>query len=183
MNRAYTSRFTPTLNQFARDFTQEVIKGDFKISIARENELTQMITILEKGDKSAVLVIGEPGVGKTTLIKSLAVRMVVEDVPRKLQDKRLVAFDFNKAFSVSKDVEEFKKKLRDVFDEVAQSGNVILVLDNVNQLLNLRQEIAGEIANIIIDSFDASKLRLIATTDRSQFIRFIRPNTALAGIF
>ncbi|MBU0975523.1 MAG: ATP-dependent Clp protease ATP-binding subunit [Patescibacteria group bacterium] len=183
VNRAYTSRFTPTLNQHARDFTQEVIKGSFKVSIAREAELDQMVNILEKGDKSAVLVVGEPGVGKTTLVKSLAIRMVVEDVPPKLQDMRLVGFDFNKAFSGSENIEEFKQVLHNVFEEVSQSKNVVLVLDNVNQMLNLRSEISGEIANIIVDAFDTFNLRMIATTDRSQFTRFIRPHRALAGIF
>ena len=183
VNRAYTSRYTPTLNRFSRDFTHGVMQGDFTVSIAREDELQKLVNILEKGSRSAVLVVGEPGVGKTTLIKSLAVRMVVEDVPKKLQDMRLVGFDFNKAFSASKDIESFKRKLRSVFDEVTEAKNVILVLDNFNQLLNLRRELSGEIANIIIDSFDASNIRLIATTDRSQFIRFIRPNRALAGMF
>lgn len=183
VNRAYTSRFTPILNQYSRDFTNAVLQGDFKISLAREKELNKMVNILEKGEKSAVLVIGEPGVGKTTLIKSLAVRMVVEDVPAKLQDMRLVGFDFHKAFSSSKNIDSFKKKLRKIFDEVAISRNVILVLDNFNQLLNLRREISGEIANLIIDSYDTHNLRMVATTDRSQFIRFIRPNRALAGLF
>jgi len=183
VNRAYTSRYTPILNGFSRDFTNDVIQGEFVVSLARERELNHMVNLLEKGKKSAVLVVGEPGVGKTTLIKSLAVRMVIEDVPKKLKDKRLVGFDFNKAFSSSKNIESFKKKLRSVFDEVAQAKNVVLVLDNFNQLLNLRQELAGEIANIIIDSFDSNDFRLIATTDRSQFIRFIRPNRALAGMF
>lgn len=183
VNRAYTSRFTPTLNQYARDFTTGVIQGDFKLSIAREGELAKMITVLEKGEKSAVLLVGEPGVGKTTLLKSLAVRMVVEEVPPKLQDQRLVAFDFNKAFTSTKDIDSFKKMLRDVFEEVSRSGNVILVLDNINQLLNLRQEISGEIVNVIVDSYDSSNMRLIATTDRSQFVRFIRPHKALTGMF
>ncbi len=183
VNRAYTSRYTPTLNAYARDFTNAVIQGDFVVSIARENELSEMVTLLEKGEKSAVLIVGEPGVGKTTLIKTLAVRMVVEDVPEKLQDMRLVGFDFNKAFSQSKNIELFKKKLRNVFDEVGEAKNVVLVLDNVNQLFNLRQEIAGEIANIIVDSFDAGNIRLIASTDRSQYQRFIRPHKALASLF
>lgn len=183
VNRAYTSRFTPTLNRFAKDFTNDVIQGDFTLSIARENELNQLITVLEKGEKSAVLIVGEPGVGKTTLIKTLAVRMVVEDVPVKLQDCRLVGFDFNKAFTSSKDPDHFKSTLRTIFDEVAKSGNVILVLDNINQLLNLRQEVSGEIVNIIVDAFDSKKLRLIATTDKSQLVRFIRPYKALIGIF
>jgi len=183
VNRAYTSRFTPTLNEYSRDFTNTVIQGEFIISMAREEELNRLINLLEKGDKSAVIVVGEPGVGKTTLIKTLAVRMVVEDVPPKLRDMRIVGFDFNKAFSTSKNIEVFKNKLRQVFDEVNSAKNVILVLDNFNQLLNLRAELAGEIANIIIDSFDSNKFRLIATTDRSQYIRYIRPNRALAGLF
>ncbi|MDD3646922.1 MAG: ATP-dependent Clp protease ATP-binding subunit [Candidatus Dojkabacteria bacterium] len=183
VNRAYTSRFTPTLNQHARDFTQEVIKGGFKVSIAREIELDHMVNILEKGEKSAVLVVGEPGVGKTTLIKSLAIRMVVEDVPPKLQDMRLVGFDFNKAFSGAENIEAFKQVLHNVFEEVSQSKNVVLVLDNVNQMLNLRSEISGEIANIIVDAFDTFTFRMIATTDSSQLARFIRPHRALAGMF
>jgi ATP-dependent Clp protease ATP-binding subunit ClpC len=183
VNRAYTSRFTPTLNAYSRDFTNSVVQGEFTVSLARGRELSKLINLLEKGEKSAVMVVGEPGVGKTTLVKNLAVRMVVEDAPKKLQDKRLVGFDFNKAFSNSKNIESFKKKLRKVFEETAQSHNVILVLDNFNQLLNLRQELAGEISNIIVDAFDAYSFRMIATTDQSQFVRFIRPHRALASIF
>lgn len=183
VNRAYTSRYAPTLYQYARDFTMEVIAGNFQISIARNRELDQLITSLEKGSKSAVLVIGEPGVGKTTLIKSLAVRMVVEDVPPKLKDMRLVGFDFNKAYTQSHHIDSFKEKLRAVFEEVAQSKNTVLVLDNINQLLNIRKELAGEIANIIVDSYESFSVRLIATTNRSQFVQYIRPTRALAAIF
>lgn len=183
VNRAYTSRYTATLNQYARDYTAEVINGDFKISIARERELDRMATVLEKGEKSAVLVIGEPGVGKTTLIKSLAVRMAVEDVPEKLQDKRLVGFDFNKAFTSSKDIDSFKQVLHDVFEDVAKSGNVVLVLDNFDQLLNLRSEYSGEIVNILVDAFDSYNLRIIATTNSGQYTRYIRPQKSLAALF
>ncbi|MBN2015422.1 ATP-dependent Clp protease ATP-binding subunit [Candidatus Dojkabacteria bacterium] len=183
VNRAYTSRFTPMLNSYCRDFTNAVIQGEFVVSLARENELNQLIALLEKGEKSGVLVLGEPGVGKTTLIKSLAVRMVVEDIPPKLQDMRLIGFDFNKAFSTSKNVDSFKKKLQKVFEEVAQSKNVILVLDNFDQLLNLRREITGEIVNIIVNAYDAHNFRMIVTSDKGQFTRFIRPHKALASIF
>ena len=183
VNRAYTSRYTPMLNEYSRDFTNSVIQGDFTISIAREGELSKLVTMLEKGEKSAVLLVGEAGVGKTTLVKSLAVRMVVEDVPKKIQDMRLVGFDFNKAFTSSKNADEFKSKLRQVFEEVAKARNVVLVLDNINQMLNLRSEISGEIANIIVDAFDNQNIRMVATTDRSQYTRFIRPHKALAGMF
>lgn len=182
VNRSYTSRYSPTLNRFSRDFTMEVLQGDFSSSIAREDELDTMIRVLEKGDKSAVVLVGEPGVGKTTLIKSLAVRMIAEDVPKNLQDKRLVGFDFIKAHSSARNVDIFKSRLEEMFDEVAQAGNVILVLDNIDQLLNIRPEIAGEVSNIIVDSLDRTNFRLVASTSSSAFAQYIRPNVALAGL-
>src|SRR5690606_14981132 len=114
-NRSYTSSFSPTLIRYSRDFTAEVAKGNFRMSIAREGELAELISQLSEGDSRAVLLLGEPGVGKTTLLKSLAIKMVVEEVPEILQDKRLVAFDFNKAYALSRNIEEFEAAVQEVF--------------------------------------------------------------------
>jgi len=183
VNKSYTSRYTTVLNQYSNDFSSEVASGKFIMSVARESELEKMIMMLEKGEKSAVLLLGEPGVGKTTLVRSLAVKIAVEDVPRKLIDKRLVGFDFNKAFTAVSNPDEFKSLIRKVFEETALSSNVILVLDNIHQLLNLRSEITGEIVNIIVDSIDKYNIRILATTDRTQYARFFRPYKSLSSLF
>ncbi|HEC63864.1 MAG TPA: AAA family ATPase, partial [bacterium] len=157
VNRAYTSGFAGTLNKFSRDFTNEVIKGDFRISIAREKELEELIQKVSQGEKNAILMVGESGVGKTSLIKSMAVRMVVEDVPDNLQDMRLVGFDVSKASATSKNIDSFKTKIQKVFEDTVKAKNIILVLEDIVQLLGVRDDLAGEVIGIMIDSIDRYK--------------------------
>jgi len=183
VDRGYTSRLAVTLEKFKRDFTREVIEGDFVLSIARENELDEVVRLLKQGEKGAVLLIGDPGVGKTTLIKSLAVRMVVEDVPKELRDKRLVGFDFTRAYASSPNIDNFKIKLETILREVASTKNIILVLDDFDQLVNIRQNFAGEVINLIIEAMDKYKLRILATSTNNGYLAHIKPNIALVSLF
>ncbi|MBN1916248.1 ATP-dependent Clp protease ATP-binding subunit [Candidatus Dojkabacteria bacterium] len=179
VNRAYTSGFAGTLNKFSRDYTVDVIKGDFTFSIAREKELQELIDLLSKGKKSAVLLIGDPGVGKTTLLKSLGVRMVVEDVPKNLRDMRLVSFDIAKASATSRNIESFKKKLGKVFADTAKAKNVILVFEDVVQLLSGRSELAEEIVSVIVDALDRHEIRLVITATNETYKKEVNPRTGL----
>ncbi|KXK26791.1 MAG: ATP-dependent Clp protease ATP-binding subunit ClpE [candidate division WS6 bacterium OLB20] len=183
VNRAFTSRYSPVLVQFQRDFTAETVKGDFTYSIAREGELNQVISYLEEGDASAVLLVGQPGVGRTTLVNSLATRMVVEDVPPILRDKRLVAFDFNRAFSLAPTVEVFKSRVQNVLEETASAGNIILVLDDFDQVLNIRREIASEVVNLIVSAMDRYHLRVIAVSTPEGYNQKIKTERGLASSF
>ncbi len=179
VNRAYTSGFAGTLNKFSRDYTVEVMKGGFTLSMAREDELGKMTDLLTKGYKSALLLIGEPGVGKTTLLKSLAVKMVVEDVPQNLQDMRLVSFDIAKASAISRNTQSFKKKLQKVFEDTAKAKNIVLVLEDVVQLLSARDEMAAEVVSIIVDALDRYDIRLVITATQETYTKDIKPRTGL----
>ncbi|MFQ5493451.1 MAG: AAA family ATPase [Candidatus Dojkabacteria bacterium] len=183
VNRAFTSRYSPTLVEFSRDFTAEVARGDFTLSIARDVELADLIASVESSEASASLVIGAPGVGKTTLLKSLAVRMVVEDVPKLLQDMRLVGFDFNKAYALAANVDEFKTRVEQVLEETAAAKNIILVLDDFDQVVSLRKDVAGEVINLFINAIDRYKLRVIATSNLSGYARKIKPERSLVSLF
>jgi ATP-dependent Clp protease ATP-binding subunit ClpC len=183
VNRSYTSRYCPTLEQFSRDFTVEVARGDFVFSIGRDAELAKLIELVQQGDSSATLVVGSPGVGKTTFLKSLAVRMVVEDVPEVLQDKRLVSFEFSRAFALSEDIDDFKSKVEKVLEEVYQAGNIILVLEDFDQMINVRSEYSSEIINLVIKGIDNYKLRIIASTNPEGYTKHIRSQQALVSLF
>lgn len=183
VNRTYTSVFSPNLTRYSRDYTAEVVQGDFELSYAREKELQNLIELITAGDSTATLVIGQPGVGKTTFIKNLGVRMVVEDVPKMIQDMRLVGFDFNRAYALSQSEQEFKAIVESVLQEVAKAKNIILVIDDLDELTNVRRELSAEIMNLITDAMDVHKIRIIATTSTEGYSRHIKPFQALDSIF
>lgn len=182
VNRSFTSAFTPTLNQYARDLTKEVAEGSYNYAIAREQKIQDLIQALRQ-QKAMVLLVGEPGVGKTTILKSLAVKTVVEDVPKELQDKRLVEFDFQKAISNSKSTSELRKTIARIFKEVSRASNVILVIDDIEELINIRKELSVEVLSVITESIEKHELKLVATTSRSGFSRYIKPNSAFSNMF
>ncbi|MEI7578961.1 MAG: ATP-dependent Clp protease ATP-binding subunit [bacterium] len=183
LNRAYTSRFSPTLVKYSRDFTAEVARGDFTMSIARDLELAKLIESIQKGESSATLIIGEHGVGKTTLLKSLAVKMVVEEVPPILQDMRLVSFDFNRAYALSPNIEKFKSTVENVLEEAAGTKNIVLVIDDIDDLVDIRKEIAAEVVNLVTKALDVYKIRVVATSTPEGFTKYISNYKSLTSLF
>lgn len=183
VNRSYTSAYSPTLMKYSRDFTAEVVRGQFTMSIAREAELEELINEVQEGESSATLVVGEPGVGKTTLLKSLAVRMVVEDVPQNMKDMRLVSFDFSRAFALSSNIERFKAMIEKALIETAKTKNIILVIYDLDELVNIRKEFSAEVVSLVTKAMDQYKLRLIATTTPEGYARHIKPFKSLAALF
>lgn len=183
VNRAFTSRYSPTLVKFSQDFTAEIARGKFLYSLAREKEILDLIDLIQTGEKSVTLLVGPPGVGKTTILKSLALRMVVEEVPDALKDKRLVAFDFNRAYALSKNADDFKRSVEKVLEETAATGNIVLVLDDFDQVVSIKEEVASEVINIFISALDKHKLRIIATSTQEGFVRKIKPQRALVAMF
>ncbi len=183
VNRSYTSKYCPTLEKYSRDYTIEIIKGGFMYSIGRDDEIEKLVELVQGGDASATLVIGSPGVGKTTFLKSLAVKMVVEDVPESIQDKRLVSFEFNRAFALSKDIGEFKAIVENVLEEVYEAKNIVLLLEDFDQMVNIRNEYSQEIINLIVKGIENYKLRIIASTNPEGFRKNIEPQPALLSLF
>jgi ATP-dependent Clp protease ATP-binding subunit ClpC len=183
INRAYTTRYCPNLEKYSQDYTGQMVKDGYLFSIGRDLELQRLIGFVQEGDKSFTLVIGSPGVGKTTFIKSLAVRMVVEDVPKVLQDKRMVSFEFMKAYALCENIDEFKEILEKVFEEVNSSGNIVLVLEDFDQLINVRSQFSAEVVSLVIKAVDNYKIRIIASTTQEGYARHISNNKALISLF
>ncbi|MEO6728956.1 MAG: ATP-dependent Clp protease ATP-binding subunit [Candidatus Dojkabacteria bacterium] len=183
VNRAYTSRATPTLDIYAEDLTAESARGDFTTSLGREMEMGNFLRILQRDSGSAVLLLGEPGVGKTRILKYLATRMSVEDVPSSLQDSRLVLLDLNKVLTKTGSVDAFKTIVQKCLDEVKSSGNIILVFEEIGQIMSMREEGRMEVINLLINAIDSYKLKLIATTGLSTYNKFIKPIKGLTALF
>lgn len=183
VNRSYTSVFSPSLVKYSRDFTAEVVQGDFELSYAREAELQRLVEMVTSGESSASLVLGQPGVGKTTFIKNLGIRMVVEDVPKVIQDMRLVGFDFNRAYAQAKDEHKFKADFENMLREVVRAKNIVLVIDDIDELVSVRKELSVELVNLLTDAMDVHKIRIIATSSVEGYTRHIKPLKALDVLF
>ncbi len=183
MNRSYTAVATPTLNSMATDLTKAVVNDGFTYAMSREKEIDEVLRNLRQSGRSIVLLIGEPGVGKTTLLKSIAVRMVVEDVPDEIKDMRLVEFDFSKLFARYKNIAEIRNNIDLIFEEIERAKNIVLVIDDFDELINIREELSAEILAALTRTLERAKVRVIASSSQTGYSRSIKPNSALANMF
>lgn len=135
MNRAMTAMATPLLDRFSEDLTLKATYGHLFPCIGREDEIEHIFRIME-GSREGVLLIGNQGVGRTTIIEGLAQRMVTEDVPEILQDKRLIVLDVARLLAGA-DAASAEERLLLITDEVIRSGNIVLAVENIHNLFGI----------------------------------------------
>lgn len=169
MNRAYTSVQTPLLDKLSEDLTRSAVYGHLPLLIDREAEMSQILRAIEGGRQSVVLV-GQPGVGKRTLIAGLAQKMVAEEVPKILQDKRLVRLSVPHIVSSGRDPQEL---FLIAMSEVARSGNIILVIENIHELVT-----AGvDLTSVLSSELDKGYTFVVATTTPQSYLEVIERST------
>ncbi|MBI5621265.1 ATP-dependent Clp protease ATP-binding subunit [Candidatus Falkowbacteria bacterium] len=140
VNKAYTAVMTPFLDAFATDLTRQAAYGMFPTNIAREREIEEIFRIIQ-GSSASVVLVGLPGVGKSAIIEEIAQRMIADEVPKILQDKRLLSLSVPKLTAGGTAAEGNERLLR-IFDELERAGNVILVIENVADLVGI--SVGGE---------------------------------------
>jgi len=135
MNRSMTAVATPFLDRISSDMTKAAAFGRYAPTIDREKEFDAVFRVIEGGNRSVVLV-GESGVGKEALIEGVAQRMVEEDVPAILQDKRLVNLNIAQLVSGAT-ASDAQERLLNALYEVARAGNIVLVVPNVAGMVGI----------------------------------------------
>ena len=183
VNRAYTSVYTANLNLYSEDYTLAAATGRFELMAGREQEVDALVNALRNMSAGAILLVAKPGIGKTRLLRNLAVRMVVEDVPPELKDKRMVAFDFNRAFSENQSLDAFKSVILAVMEEVAASKDIVLVLEDIEQILEARDEIAAEVMGLLANTINKYHVQLIATVTEEGYAKHIQTNATFVSAF
>jgi ATP-dependent Clp protease ATP-binding subunit ClpC len=136
MDRAMTAQATPMLDHFSTDLTALARIGALPMTVDREQELNAMYQLLE-GGRYHVLLVGEPGVGKTSILHALAERMVTEDVPAPLQDKRLVSLSIPRLVAGATGMGGVEERMTHILTDIAKAGNIVLVLENVEGLVGV----------------------------------------------
>ena len=163
VNRAMTAMATPNLNKASEDFTALAQKGHFEMIVDRPREMAQIYNLWSSGQAGALLM-GPAGVGKQTIVQKMAQLMVEEKVPSFLQDKRLVKIDVSKLLSLAEGQRGAEDNFKKILYEANQAGNIILFIENIDNLVGLKDQAGSlDFAEILASALEKKAFYLIAS--------------------
>ena len=168
------------LGVFGIDLTARAKQGELDPVIGRDVQIERLVTILSRRTKNNPVLIGEPGVGKTAIVEGLAQRIVHEDVPDYLLDKRIVQLDLTAMIAGTKYRGEFEERLKKVTTELRQQKNTIVFIDELHLLVGAgAAEGALDAANMLKPALARGELHLIGATTLDEYRKHIEKDAAL----
>lgn len=175
---------TPTLDSLARDLTAIAKEGNLDPVIGRSKEIERVIQVLSRRTKNNPVLIGEPGVGKTAIAEGLAQRIIQNEIPETLRDKRVMTLDMGSVVAGTKYRGEFEDRLKKIMDEIRQAGNIILFIDELHTLIGAGgAEGAIDASNILKPSLARGELQCIGATTLDEYRKYIEKDAALERRF
>jgi ATP-dependent Clp protease ATP-binding subunit ClpB len=173
------------LEQYGRDLTQLAARGKLDPVIGRDDEIRRVIQVLSRRTKNNPVLIGDPGVGKTAIAEGLAQRIIRNDVPEGLKDKRLVSLDMGALIAGAKYRGEFEERLKAVLKEVQESqGEVILFIDELHTVVGAgRVEGAMDAGNLLKPMLARGELHCVGATTLDEYRKHIEKDAALERRF
>ena len=175
---------TPTLNQFGSDLTKQAREGKLDPVIGRKTEIDRVIQILSRRTKNNPCLIGEPGVGKTAVVEGLAEKIVADDVPEMLKNKRVVTLDISGMVAGAKYRGDFEERIKKCLAEVKKAGDVILFIDEIHTIVGAGSaEGAVDAANILKPLLARGEVQVIGATTLNEYRKYIEKDSALERRF
>ncbi len=172
------------LEHFGTDLTALAAAGKLDPVVGREQVIRRTITILNRRAKNNPVLIGEPGVGKTAVVEGLAQRIVAEDVPDSLLDKRVVMLDLAAMIAGTKYRGEFEERLKKVMDELQADPKTIVFIDEMHLLVGAgAAEGAIDAGNILKPALARGKIQVIGATTTNEYHKHIEKDAALERRF
>ena len=173
------------LEKFGRDVVEEVKKGKVDPVIGRDEEIRRIIEILARKTKNNVVLIGEPGVGKTAIIEGLAQRIVKDDVPLTLKNKTIYELDMGALVAGAKYRGEFEERLKAVLNKIRESeGKIILFIDEIHLIVGAgKGEGSLDAGNMLKPMLARGEIDCIGATTLNEYRKYIEKDRALERRF
>jgi len=173
------------LAKFGRNINEEVKKGKIDPVIGRDEEIRKIIEILARKTKNNVILLGEPGVGKTAILEGLAERIVKDDVPTILKDKTIYELDMGALVAGAKYRGEFEERLKAVLNKIKESdGKIILFIDEIHLIVGAgRTDGALDASNMLKPMLARGEIDCIGATTLKEYREYIEKDRALERRF
>ncbi len=179
------SKDEDVLKKFGRNITDEVKKNKIDPVIGRDDEIRNVITILARKTKNNVILLGEPGVGKTAIIEGLAQRIANNDVPQSLKNKEIFELDMGALIAGAKYQGEFEDRLKAVLNRIKDSdGKIIMFIDEIHLIVGAgRTQGAMDASNMLKPMLARGEIMCIGATTLSEYQQYIEKDRALERRF
>lgn len=178
------ARGKTALDTYGSDMTAQARGGKLDPVVGREPQIRRVITILNRRNKNNPVLIGEPGVGKTAIVEGLAQRIVSEDVPDSLLDKRIIMLDLAGMIAGTKYRGEFEERLKKVMQELEDDKGSIVFIDELHLIVGAGSaEGSMDAGNILKPALARGKIQLIGATTTNEYTKYIEKDAALERRF
>ena len=172
------------LDNYCIDLTQRAREGKLDAMIGRAEELERVIQILNRRQKNNPCLIGEPGVGKTAIAEGLAQRIADGNVPYKLRDKEVYLLDLTALVAGTQFRGQFESRMKGLIEEIRKTGNIILVIDEVHNIVGAGDaEGSMNAANILKPALSRGEIQVIGATTFTEYRKHIEKDAALERRF
>ena len=172
------------LSDFATDLNESAKQGKIDPVIGRDTEIQRVIQILSRRTKNNPVLIGEPGVGKTAIAEGLAQRIVTDNVPEILRNKRIISLSIGSLLAGAKYRGEFEERLKKAIDEVQQHDDMIIFIDEIHTLVGAgATEGTMDAANILKPALARGEFQVIGATTLDEYKKYIEKDAALERRF
>lgn len=180
-----TSKATGILEEYCTNLNSLAENNEIDSVIGRENELDEIAQILARRNKSNVLMVGDPGVGKTAVAEGLALNIIKRNVPKFLEGWTVYNLDIGTMLAGSKYRGEFEEKIREVIDALTSIGNAILFIDEAHQMRGAGAGSSSDVdfANMLKPALSRGKIKVIASTTWEEYNNSFEKDRALMRRF